>query len=285
MPTVAMDLIRGWLQGRLPDDRFSWLEQQLAAVPAMDGGDLAVALALAARKAGKAALALTPSEMEQARTIRPGWDPSGWSLDSAAQILLLLGRARAESDFGETFQRLCQSADLGQSIALYRGLPLYGPSAALDWQIGEGLRSSIAAIFEAIAHHSPLPAEHFDEHRWNHMVLKTLFIGSDLRPIVGLDGRRNAALAGILVDHVRERRAAGRPVDRQVWRCVAPYAVGRVLDLLLPLLESAVADDRRAAALCLVESPDPVAAELLSRLAPETAEMRTGKLHWAGLTP
>src|SRR5690606_3398206 len=141
--------------------------------------------------------------------------------------------------FGETYKNLCRTADLATLLGLYRALPLFPASHALDWQIGEGLRTSIQAVFEAIAHDNPVPAEIFSEHRWNHMVLKALFIDSTLGPIVGLDERRNAALAATLVDHVHERRAAGRAVDLQVWRCIAPFAEGAVLDDIVPLIESA----------------------------------------------
>ena len=65
------------------------------------------------------------------------------------------------------------------------------------------------AVFEAVAHRSPYPREQFAENRWNHMVLKALFVGSALHPIQGLEERANPALARMLCDYAHERWAAG----------------------------------------------------------------------------
>jgi hypothetical protein len=162
-------------------------------------------------------------------------------------------------------------------------LPLYPPSPALDWQIGEGLRTSIQTVFEAIAYDNPLPAEQFDEHRWNHMVLKALFIGATLPPIVGLEQRRNPQLAAILVDHIHERWAAGRQVDLHVWRCIAPFADDAMRDDLAKLAESKDPDERRAAALCLLERQAPWSEGLIAALAPEVALIHTTKMTWDSL--
>ena len=59
------------------------------------------------------------------------------------------------------------------------------------------------------------------------MVLKALFVGSELGPIAGLDDRANPELARILIDYARERWAAGRPVTPELWRPVMPFADDR----------------------------------------------------------
>ncbi len=56
------------------------------------------------------------------------------------------------------------------------------------------------------------------------MVLKALFVGSALDPIIGLDDRANPELARILIDYARERWAAARPVTPELWRTVTPFA-------------------------------------------------------------
>ena len=66
-------------------------------------------------------------------------------------------------------------------------------------------------VFEAVAHRNPFPRDHFSEAQWNQMVVKTLFIGSRLAPIQGLDERRNADLA-IHAHRLRARALGGRPL-------------------------------------------------------------------------
>jgi hypothetical protein len=159
---------------------------------------------------------------------------------------------------------LCRTADVAELVALYRGLPLYPEPASLEPQVGEGLRSNMRSVFEAIAHRNPYPRAHFDDHRWNHMVLKALFIGAPLAPIQGLDERANPELARILCDFAHERWAAGRPVPAELWRCVGRFAEGGAIDDLSRALKSENVEEQRAAAAALAASPDPRAAQLLA---------------------
>ena len=213
-----------------------------------------------------------------------GWDPRFWTVDEAARILALLEFAAAGAPFAEAFGELCRTAEVGEAVALYRGLPLYPEPAALEWQVGEGLRTSMRAIFEAIAHRSPFPKENFSEDRWNHMVLKALFIGSTLAPIQGLDERANPTLAKILSDYAHERWAAGRPVTPELWRCLGPFAEG----ILLDDLEKLAASKRRrtSGAPPRWRSPRaPTAAPpaVLERLPDEARLVKAGSLSWESL--
>ena len=184
--------------------------------------DLHIFLGLAPRRLGKADLALTEDDLRAAGAARPGWSPAGWSIDGAARVLSLL-RCAGNRPFAERFKDLRRTADVAELIALYRGLPLYPEPETLHFEVGEGLRSHIKAVFEAIAHQNPYPRDHFDDHRWNHMILKTLFVDSRLSPIIGLEQRANPELARILVDYAQERWAAGRPVTGELWIPVRPF--------------------------------------------------------------
>src|SRR5688572_8032127 len=280
---AVRSVLWSWLQRQLPDPQRTWLAGELAKVRAGDRRALDILFGLAPRRLGRADLNLSAEDLAAAGRARAGWDPRQWTLDDAARILALLEFAQATDDFAATFMDLCRTAEVGEAVALYRGLPLYPEPEKLEWQAGEGLRTSMRAVFEAIAHRSPFPAENFSEERWNHMVLKALFIGSTLHPIQGLDRRRNPTLAGILRDYAHERWAAGRPVTPELWRCLGPFAEGIMLDDLARLAKSADHRERSAAALALAASPDGRAAELLSRLPNEAAMLRDGRLSWNSL--
>lgn len=277
-------LLREWLLRQLEPGRGAWLDAQLASLQEDPSADaLGIALGLAPRKLGKSALALGDADLAAAEMALPGWDPRGWSVTDAARILLLCSLPRAGKPFAERFRALCQSADAEELATLYRGLPLYPEPAALEPQVGEGLRSNMRGVFEAIVHRNPYPRTHFDQHRWNHMVLKALFIGSPLAPIQGLDERANAELARIMCDFAHERWAAGRPVPVEIWRCVGPFAEGAVLDDLARVLASGEALERRAAALALSASPDSRAAQLLQGVPGLAGDISLKRLSWATL--
>lgn len=223
MTETTADLLRLWVL-RQAGDQADWFADALDALGRSPvERDLHIVLGLAPRRLGKADLALSEADLRAADAARPGWDPRGWSVDGAARVAALLA-FRGQRPFAETFRDLRRTADAAELIALYRGLPLYPDPEALDFEAGEGLRSNLRPVFEAIAHRNPFPRDNFDQHRWNHMVLKALFVGSALGPIIGLDERANPELARILLDYARERWAAGRPVTPELWRPVRPFA-------------------------------------------------------------
>ena len=278
------ELILTWLRRQLPEPSMRWLDEQLAKL-AKDASDrnLHIALGMAPRRLGKDDLALSQEDLDAAARARPGWDPTGWSVDEAARILILLEAGGSGDAFTKRFTDLCRSADVGEAIALYRGLPLYPDPALLEPQAAEGVRTNMRAVFEAVAHRNPFPRERFDENRWNQMVLKALFVGSTMNPIPGLDERANPTLARILCDYAHERWAAGRPVSPELWRCVGPFAEDAALADLKRVLETGEAPERKAAALALAASAAPVAKDMLAAMGEQASAIASGRLSWESL--
>jgi hypothetical protein len=269
----AIEFLRRMVLSRA-GDATPWVEERLAALAAgAPERDLHVVLGMAPRRLGKADLAPTEAERAEAQAARPGWRIEDWSVDGALRVLALLVHG-GQRPFADRFEDLRRTSDAAEAIALYRGLPLYPEPEALHFEAGEALRSNLKPVFEAVAHRNPFPREQFDEHRWNHMVLKALFVGSTLHPIQGLDERANPELARILREYSQERRAAGRPVPPELWRCVGPFAEGEALADLKRALDH---DDAPGAALALAASPDPEARALIGPHADAIAE---GRLTW-----
>ena len=219
-------MIRGWLSSRLSADALAWLDQQLSVIAAGEKSlQLGIAIGLAPRKLGKANLVLTAEEQATARAVREDLDLTGWSIDQAGRALCVLASYRGdEADFARGLDHIFANAEIGEQIALLRALPLFPAPSLLLPRALEGVRNVMQPIFEAVAHCNPYPREQFSEAQWNQMVVKTLFIGSRLAHIQGLDARRNADLAQMLIDYADERRAAGRSISPELWRCVAPFA-------------------------------------------------------------
>lgn len=258
-------LLTAWLTSRLDTAARSWLDGALAMLRSgATERDLYLCVSQVSRRLGKAPLGLGANDIQAAAASRPGWDPRDWTVDNAGRVLLLLASSADGAELRRRLDKLCSAADIDELVAFYRGLPLYPDPSQHVLRAAEGVRSNMRVVFEAVAHRNPFPAEQFDEPAWNQLVLKALFVGSTLEPVVGLDARRNPALARMLCDYAHERWAARRDVSPELWRCVGPYATGPVLDDFRRLLGQGNDAERRAAVAALAESQDPEAARLLA---------------------
>jgi hypothetical protein len=266
MGMSASALLHQWLDARLDTPQAQWLDDSVASV-CTPGADRALyrAISLVVRKLGKAPLSPDAAALAAAHAARPGWDPSGWTVDQAARVRLLLAADGDGEAFARRLDQLCATADVDELVAFYRGLPLYPDPARHRMRAAEGVRSNMRVVFEAVAHRNPYPAEQLSEDAWNQMVLKALFVGSSLDPIVGLDNRANPTLARMLSDYAHERWSAGRPVSPELWRCVGPFASGKLLADLERVLDVGAPPERAAALAALRLAPDPDARRLLGR--------------------
>jgi len=281
---TPVQALEKWLVARLPGDATEWLQSNAQWL--RDGGgdkDLYMSVSLVPRKIGKADLGLSAAELGQATAARPGWDPREWSLDQAARIYLMLAAGSDGATFSRRLDQLCATADVGELVAFYRGLPLYPDQPRHVLRAAEGVRTNMKAVFQAVAHRNPYPSEQLAEPAWNQMVLKALFIGSSLDPIIGLDRRANPALARMLCDYAHERWAAGRPISPELWRCVGPHARGDMLADLRRVLEKGTDPERAAAALALSTSPDPAASGLLWAYPELSVAVSEKKLSWQAI--
>jgi hypothetical protein len=275
-------LLQQWVESRVDAAGAQWLREAVAAVQA-DAGDRALFrhVSLVNRKLGNAPLALDSAALAAARAARSEWDPSPWTVDQAARIRLILATDGDAAAFVRRLDQLCATADLEELVAFYRGLPLYPDPPRHRLRAAEGVRSNMKSVFEAVAHRNPYPAEQLAEDAWNQMVLKALFVGSVLDPIVGLDRRANPTLARMLGDYAHERWAAGRPVSPELWRCVGPFADGALLADLTRVVATGTASERAAAVLALRSAADAGARELLARHAALQEAVASRGTTWA----
>ena len=279
-------LLHGLLARRLAPKKLVWLNDSLAKITAGSRpSDLTVAIGLAPRKLGKSDLDPDVNDIRVARSIRPGLDVSGWSTDQTARILFMLASWTGdETAFAERLDAIFQCGEIGEQIALLRGLPLYPAPQRLVERAAEGVRSVMLPVFEAVAHCNPFPQEEFSQAQWNQMVVKAQFIGSTLGPIQGLDGRRNADLAVTLMDYVHERWAAGRPVSPELWRCVGPFARGEDIADMAKVLKDGSVGEVAAAALALSECPRPEANAVLRTVPAMLAGISSGQVTWSSIS-
>ena len=279
--TTPQALLRLWLETRLPDPARQWIDQAIdKAGGSGRDADLYLAYSLVPRHTGKEALDLAAPELAAATAARPGWQPLRWRVDEAARLLLLLATGGEAPILQRRIDQLCATADVNELATLYRGLPIYPEPERYRLRAAEGIRTNMRVVFEAVVHDNPYPMEQLPQPAWNQMVLKALFVGSTLAPIVGLDERANADLARMLCDYAHERWSASRPVSPELWRCVGPFATGPLLPDLRRVLDVGTPLEQEAAILALSRSPEPQAAAWVRERPALAGAVASGELNW-----
>lgn len=266
------ELLQTWLRRHLSAENLAWIEDGIRATHSGNRRTFSLTFSMASRRLGKADLEPKAEDLLAADGARPGWNPSRWTVDQAARTLLVLALPSQDADeFVTTLDRLFAAADVGELVALYQSLPLLPHPERHVLRAAEGIRTNMKSVFEAVAHRNPYPSEQLAEGPWNQMVLKSLFIGSQLDPIVGLDRRMNPDLTRMLWDYSCERRAAKRSINPELWRCIGPFADDVMITEMTSVLRTGDPLERQGAALALASSPHPAAARGLE----EDADVRS----------
>lgn len=279
-------ILHKWISQIAPPEALEWLDDKVARIS--EGAEdwvFFTSFSAVPRYTGKADLKLDKAALDEAGTLRPGWNPASWSVDQAARTLLLLALpSDPEAQYIERMEKVFNAADVGESVVLYQSLPLYPHPEKFVSRAAEGLRSNMTSVFDAVALNNPFPSEHFEENAWNQLVLKSCFVGSTLHRIVGIDTQANAMLASILSDYAHERWAAGRELTPELWRPVGPFATDEYLSDLERVLNDTDPVQQQAGALALSQSPAAGAKDLLASRPDLQSRIEAGELTWDSLS-
>lgn len=207
-----------------------------------------------------------------------------WPVNRLGRIYLLLVLADHDQEKFETaFQKLFETAELNELVALYASLPfLPNPENHVE-RAAEGIRTNIGPVLEAIAIRNPYPANYLPDGPWNQMVLKMVFTDKPFYEIVGLDRRANEPLAVMLINYAKERWAAGRVVTPELWRPVGKFLKEEDVWLLERMLKDDEPFELEAALLACSDSESDKLNQVLLTY-PDIAErIKTKTLTWDSL--
>lgn len=151
---AAVLLLHQWIERQAMPDALAWLDERVISLSTEPLSNFTASFAKIARRLGKAALDLTDEDTREAYEKCDGWQAEGLTIDQAGRILLIVEAASVQPAeiFQQRLKSLLTTADVGERIAIYRGLPLYPASEAVVGIALDGLRTSVEAIFESIAH-------------------------------------------------------------------------------------------------------------------------------------
>ena len=269
------------LTAQLPEAGLAWMEKQLRGVLSERAFFLAFSMV---PRFAKGALVLTDEQVAQASQLRPGFNPKLWTVEQATRtVLLLQAPHHSPAEYTDLLNRLFHTIDLNESATLYAALPLLPYPETHVKRAAEGVRSTMTHVFDAIALNNPYPHDYLPMEAWNQMVLKAVFNARPLHQIYGLDRRRNAPLARMLVDYAHERWAAGRPLTPEVWRLVSPYLTTEELPDIQRLLRSSDVLENQAGTLALTECDLPMAKTLLRQHAATARPSNAASFNWKSI--
>ena len=130
---TSLDLLSSWVIARVPDNAARWFDEQrkrLASKPTEK--DVYLALGYATRRLGKSDLDLSPRGSCRCRGGAARLGPERLERRSGGADCLRLGEFRRRCQaVPARLEQLFRTADIGELITFYRGLPLYpGAEAA-----------------------------------------------------------------------------------------------------------------------------------------------------------
>ncbi len=199
-----------------------------------------------------------------------GFQPERWTALETARVLLVLARPDLADESGARgIEEAFRYADEGELCALYRSLAHLPDAGRFAWRAGEGCRTNMRTVFEAVALDTPFPREHFDEVAFNQAAIKAVFVEAPLWRLYGLDERGGPELARMALDLCEERRSAGRAVQHELWLCVGAAGGERAVASIEAELEVSDPRARCAAGIALVRAG--ASDRLEARLAGETS--------------
>ncbi|WP_426328518.1 EboA domain-containing protein [Pedobacter sp. R-06] len=206
---------------------------------------------------------------------------SNWTIDRLCRVWLLstLNAADPEKLYA-TIDRLFLSAEMNEAVALYSALPFLAHPEIWVKRCAEGIRSNIGSVLEAIMENNPYPSENLDEAAWNQLVLKAFFTEKNIKFIVGLDKRANPELALTLIDYAKERWAAKRKVNPQLWRLVGKFINAEIFETLKVGLQHNDQIEQRAIALAVAQSDYQPAKDYINTFPELKLVLSEGNLNW-----
>lgn len=259
-------------------DGQNWLESITQSVD--QSNKISQAFVMVPRKTGKSLIQLNDDQKVLIEEAGISYI-STWTIDRLCRVWLLstLNSIDQEKRYA-TVDRLFLSAEMNEAVALYSALPFLAHPEIWVKRCAEGIRSNIGSVLEAIMENNPYPSENLDEAAWNQLVLKAFFTEKNINLIIGLDKRANSDLALTLIDYAKERWAAKRKVNPQLWRLVGKFINAEIFETLKVGLQHYDQIEQRAIALAVAQSDYQPAKDYINTFPELKVALSEGNLNW-----
>lgn len=275
---TTKELLLDIIKTNLTSEGLAWLEAWETSDDQVN--HIGKVFVMAPRKTGKAIVKLSDSQLAALNEADLAYIAQ-WGIDRLCRVWLLSNLPATDEDkLYAAINQLFLSAEMNEAVALYSALPFLPFPEIWALRCAEGIRSNIGSVLEAIMENNPYPAQYLDEAAWNQLVLKAFFTEKNINLVVGLDERANLALALTLTDYAKERWAAGRKVNPQLWRLVGKFTNSEIFEVLKAGLQHYDQVEQRAIALAVAGSDYQPAKDYINTFPELKTVLTTGSLSW-----
>ncbi len=141
-----------------------------------------------------------------------------WTLLDVARITLIAVALTGTSNDPMTLlEKIYDFSDHSEKISLIRGLYWLSDDPALLDFAERIQRTNAVDEFCALAQFNPLPAKCYSDPVYNQLVLKSLFLKTNIERIVGFPQRCSAELGTMCENYLHELRLADREFPASLW--------------------------------------------------------------------
>jgi len=207
----------------LNDEQNKWLESALDQLNKSDDliNDLLTLSSATRRKLGADPLGSNHNPLQLGADLFA----RHWTVADAGRALLVLRSVITDAPQAQTIiQAYFQQGDESEVAAITRILILFANGEILKPYAHEVGRTNSKPLFAALAQYNPYPAKYYSDHEFNQLVLKALFLGIGIDPVIGLLQRANSELSQMCEDYIKERVAANRTIPSDIWLALEPCA-------------------------------------------------------------
>lgn len=216
---LLLDILKPYLS---QEKELPWVERKLALLQEdFKARSFFLAFSSCARFIQKEKLAFSVDHLPKIEAVYPNFAAQDWSKEELVRVLFMCQIPVAENH--QVLDTLFGTADIKETVALYKGLFFLENADSFALRAREGLRTNMTDVFDSIALNNPFPFHYLSEDAWNHMVLKAMFMGRPLYKVYQIEKRKNKKLALIFLDYAHERWSAHRKVSPELWRFVSGY--------------------------------------------------------------
>jgi hypothetical protein len=246
------------------EDELPWVEKKLAQLrDDFKARSFFLAFSSCPRFIQKEKLTFSTDQLQKINEAYPNFEAQTWSKEELVRVLFMCQIPVAENH--QVLDTLFSTADIKETVALYKGLLFLENADSFALRAREGLRTNMTDVFDAIALHNPFPFLYLSEEAWSHMVLKAMFMGRPLYKVYQIEKRKNKKLALIFLDYAHERWSAHRKVSPELWRFVSGFVDDQFFEDIKRTIQEGEELERLAAIKALRESDYPAGQEWLSQ--------------------